>query len=383
MVKRGKYKPETVTRKQLSRRAREEKQQKALYISAAIFAVIILLVLAIGLYQEFVSKPARPIAEVAGVPIRTDKYEKMLAYYRMNLQSTMSQLQVQLQRLGSSASGQDAIAQYYQQQLQYLQSQLDGAPQRILEDMIDDELIRQEAERVGLSVSDEELQLEIETQFGYDRNPPPPTPTPVTATLPITVTPTPTIAPMTEADFQQRYAETLKTLRENVKFSEQDLRGLFLASLLRQKLEEYLGEQLPESELQVRARHILLTTREEAEAALARLKAGEDFGKVAKELSTDKSTSESGGDLGWFPIGMMDPEFEKVAFNTPPGQISEIVQSSYGFHIIKVEEKDENRALDPAILEQRKQDALESWLAGKRHSDIVKRMLEFATPTAE
>ena len=384
MVKRSKQKPELVTRKQLSRRAKEEKQRRLLYISAAVFTALLLLVLAIGLYQEFVSKPATPVAQVAGVPIRTDRYEKMLTYRKLNLESSISQLQAQLQQLAaSSTSSQDFIVQYYQQQLQYAQSQLENAPQQVLEDTIDDELIRQETQQLGLSVSAEELQQEIESQFGYDRNPPTPTPTPITATLPVTITPTPTIAPMTEADVQQRYGEVLQTLKERVKFSEAEFRDLFLASLLRQKLEKYLGDQLPTSEAQVHARHMLFKTQEEAEAALARLKAGEDFATVAKELSTDTSTSESGGDLGWFPVGMMDPDFEKVAFNTPPGQVSEIVQTSYGFHIIKVEEKDDNRPLDAAPLEERKQGALEAWLGGKRNSDSVKRLLQFATPQAQ
>jgi len=78
--------------------------------------------------------------------------------------------------------------------------------------------------------------------------------------------------------------------------------------------------------------------REQAEEVLKRLRGGEDFSKLAKEFSTDGS-KDKGGDLGWFGHGDMVPEFEKAAYALKPGEISEVVQSKFGFHIIKVEEK--------------------------------------------
>jgi len=379
MTKKSRDKSSAPTRKQLSKRARDERLRKQLYIAAIVFVAAIVLVLAIGLYTELVVKPARPVARVAGVPIRTDAYEKRLAYRRFSLESSLSQLQAQVAMLGSS-SGNEFLVQYYQQQLQYLNSELDNAPQQVLSEMIDEELIRQEAERLGLTVSDAEVQREIELQFGFDRNPPTPTPTPITATLPITVTPTPTTAPMTEAEFLESFNDYVATIKKSANFGEQDLRDLFRASLLAQKLQEYLGDQLPTTALQVHARHILLQSQEDAEAALARLKAGEDFAKVAEELSTDESTKTNGGDLGWFPQGQMDADFEKVAFNTPVGQISDIFQTSYGYHIIKVEERDENRPLDTYVLEQMKGEALSNWLEEKRATTVIEQYLPFESP---
>jgi len=374
-----------LTRKQLSRKAKEERQQRFLYFGAALLAVLVLGVLGIGLYQEYVAKPAQPVARVAGVPIRDDRYRKMVAYRELNLQNTLTQLQTQLQRANPDDKNQEFIIQYYQQQIESTQKQLEQAPELVLNEMIDDELIRQEAERLGISVSDEEVQSEIEKQFGYDRNPPTPTPTPITATASITLTPTPTTAPMTEEDFQESYANVVAQLEEKVKFSEQDIRDLFRAGLLRDKLEQHLADQVPTSGPQVHACHILLKTEEDAKKALARLKAGEDFATVATEMTTDEGTRESGGDLGWFPQGRMVPEFEKAAFNTPVGKISDIVQTNFGFHIIKVEERDENREFDPDILAEKRRGVLDKWLEEKRGSEEdIERFLKFgsATPPA-
>jgi len=74
-----------------------------------------------------------------------------------------------------------------------------------------------------------------------------------------------------------------------------------------------------------------------ARVALDRLRNGEDFAKVAREMSEDEGTAARGGDLGWIVKGIMVKPFEAAAFKLRPGEISGIVQTGYGFHIIKVE----------------------------------------------
>lgn len=98
---------------------------------------------------------------------------------------------------------------------------------------------------------------------------------------------------------------------------------------------------------QVRASHILLSTQGKTEAdvekvaqdVLQRAKAGEDFAALARQYSDDPGSKENGGDLDYFSRGRMVPEFEQAAFNTPPGQITDLVKSQFGFHIIKVVDK--------------------------------------------
>jgi peptidyl-prolyl cis-trans isomerase C len=99
--------------------------------------------------------------------------------------------------------------------------------------------------------------------------------------------------------------------------------------------DEKIAEMKPEQE--VHARHILVATENEAKEIVERLKKGDDFAAVAKEKSRDASAE--GGDLGFFPRGQMLKPFEDAAFALDVGEISEPVQTQFGWHVIKVEEK--------------------------------------------
>jgi len=137
--------------------------------------------------------------------------------------------------------------------------------------------------------------------------------------------------------------------------------------------DEAAKAQKPEEE--VHARHILVPTEAEALAAEKRVKAGEDFAKVADEVSKDPGSK--GGDLGWFTKDRMVPEFADAAFKMQPGQVSDPVKSQFGYHIIKLEGK-RQREFPP--MDQVK-DQLEHFVAQKAQSEAIIKLRESAKIT--
>jgi len=128
------------------------------------------------------------------------------------------------------------------------------------------------------------------------------------------------------------------------------------------------------SEEEVRARHILVETEEEAKAILEQIKGGADFAEVAKEKSKDPSAQEGGGDLGYFAKGQMVPEFTEVAFKMFPGQLSNPVKTQFGWHIIKLEDK-RNRQPPPfdVVKEQ-----IYNFVARRAQAEFVAQLRETA-----
>lgn len=107
---------------------------------------------------------------------------------------------------------------------------------------------------------------------------------------------------------------------------------------IRARYDKEMAETKPVNE--VKASHILVKTKEEAEAIIKDLDAGKKFEDIAKEKSTDPGSGANGGDLGYFGPGQMVPEFEAAAFALNVGEYTKTpVQSQFGFHIIKVDDK--------------------------------------------
>jgi peptidyl-prolyl cis-trans isomerase C len=104
-----------------------------------------------------------------------------------------------------------------------------------------------------------------------------------------------------------------------------------------------------EPQEEVHARHVLVATEESAEAVKAEIEAGRPFEEVAMEKSTDPSAQQNGGDLGFFSRGMMVKPFEDAAFAMEAGEVSDPIQSDFGWHVIRVEEK---RQSQPPAMEE-------------------------------
>ncbi len=385
MAKKRKKKAKELTKKELRFSRKAQRQKRMILVGAAAVSVVIVVLLIFGYYQEYMVKPRAPVAMVGEVPIRMNIYQKMVRYYRSNLRNQLAVLQDQLDRLDPNDQSSEFIVQYYQQQVEQLQTQLGDTETlglQVLDDLIDDELIRQEAIGRGIAVTSEEVQLEIETQFGYERNPPTPTPTPIITATQV-ITPTPTVTPVTLDRFQEMYATTLEALNERAGFSEADFRDIFEAMLYRDKLQEAMGQEVPTIADQVHARQIQVTGEEQAQAIMTlldesideasatdairvllaeegvkteeeiraekdpqelstQLTESEDpFALLAQNFSKDTSNKDAGGDLGWFSKGTMVLEFEEAAFSTPAGEIGGPVETQFGWHIILVHETSE------------------------------------------
>jgi parvulin-like peptidyl-prolyl isomerase len=411
--------PKELTRKQLSRRAKDEQTRRYLLYGTGLVIGLVVLVLAYGLLDQYYLQPHRPVASVNGTTISHMEYNKRLVYREWDFNQYLQQLNQQRAFYANDPS-QDYLVQLIDQQISSLQNQIISLPSTTLDELIDELIVSQEAQKRGIVVTAEEIQSHLEEQFGYNPNPPTPVPTtaitqaatitattvtttvtpsvtatatptttapitvsapaltptnPLTVTTPITATPQPTTAPMTKEQFVQTMNLWLASAQQNAGFTEADLRQIIKAAILREKLQTAIGDTVPTTVEQVHARHILLKTQAEAQAALDRLKGGEDFATLAKELSQDSASKESGGDLGWFPKGMMLPEFETAAFSLPVGQLSEIIQSQAGFHIILVLEHESSRELDATALSTARNKAIDDWFSAQRASPDIKRFI--------
>ncbi|HOA36205.1 MAG TPA: peptidylprolyl isomerase [Bacillota bacterium] len=193
-----------------------------------------------------------------------------------------------------------------------------------LDDLIVERLILQEGKKRGISVSNEEIDAEIDIIVG---------------------------------EYYMGNEENLKLDLESRGIPMDFIRNNFRVNIMLEKIvtgdleiteteaREYFEENREDFDIpeQVRARHILVDTEEEALEIISRLENGEDFAGIAKESSKDTGSKEQGGDLGFFPRGEMVKEFEETAFNLEVGGRSAPVKTSYGYHVIEKLEHKEGR----------------------------------------
>jgi foldase protein PrsA len=226
---------------------------------------------------------------------------------------------------------------------------LDGG--QTLSSMIDEELVRQAAEAAGIEVTDADIDAQIEEIRGQFA---------------------------TEDEFLSTlamYGMTVEGLEEQMT-AEVRLKKLLepQVDVTEEELQAYYDENAAsfEEPEQVKASHILVATKEEAERLRLELAGGADFAALAKEKSLDTASVEAGGDLGFFAKGVMEEAFETAAFALEVGQLSEPVETSNGFHIIQATEK---KAAYRPTFEEKKED-IRTTLANEELSTLTPTWLE-------
>jgi parvulin-like peptidyl-prolyl isomerase len=310
------------------------------------------------------------------------------------------------------------MSYYLGQQVQQYEQQLSASNagqlgQVIVNRMVEDALIAQEAQKRGITASDAEINKYMQEKiFAFYANgtpTPAPSPTPfststlsptqlalvpptatptelptqpndvltataaaaptsiptqpaanTTPTPAITATPARTLTPFTLDGYNTLLA---KYLKDGSKYgiTQDDIKSFLRGFILRDKLTEALSTDVKSTQDQVWARHILVADLATANTVEKRLKAGESFEALAKELSTDTGSKDKGGDLGWFAKGKMVKEFEDAAWAMKIGAISDPIKSQFGYHIIQVLGH-EVRPLAQSDIDTLKADKLTAWI---------------------
>jgi tetratricopeptide (TPR) repeat protein len=152
-------------------------------------------------------------------------------------------------------------------------------------------------------------------------------------------------------------------------------RALLKDELLVQKMISKVREEVkvtPDDLREVKASHILVTTEAEAKALLQRIKKGENFSALAKKYSQDPGSGSRGGDLGYFSTGAMVEPFEKAAFSLKAGEVSGVVKTGFGYHIIKLTDSrlrkfpGAEKDIEKAALAMKQQTAFQKWVSEQR-----------------
>ena len=172
------------------------------------------------------------------------------------------------------------------------------------------------------------------------------------------------------ATVKEQYGEGYEAALAQSNLTEEMLKTNIRFTLLQQKAtedvevtDEEIQKYYDQASQELNARHILVADEATANEIIEKINAGEDFAELAKEFSTDPGSGQQGGDLGWFTVGTMVPEFNDAAYALKVDEISKPVQTQHGFHIIQVKEK---RAVkDYGTLEEKKEEIRESIVATK------------------
>ncbi len=222
------------------------------------------------------------------------------------------------------------------------QEKLKEARGQILDVMIEQTLVEQAAEEAGVEVTDEEVDQYMDEMAA-------------------------------EAGGEEALLAKLEAWGETYEGAKREVK----AQLFGMAMMERVVSDVPESAEQVHARHILVDTAEEARHIHAQLEAGADFIALARAHSQDTSTRDNGGDLGYFPRGILiASEVEEAAFSLQPGQYSDVVMSPLGYHIVQVVERDPDRSISPENQQLLRERAVQDWIEELWTQAEVERFIE-------
>ena len=401
------------TRKHLARAAREARQRQIILIATIIVSVLVVGVIGYGVVDQTVLRPRQAVARVGDRNITRGDFVNYARYQRLQLVLQYQQVGQALQFFGSDPQS----AAYFQQQQQQIQSELSDSAtlgRTVIDRLIDDILVRQEAARRGITVSADEVDKALKAFYAFYPNGTP-TPTPTATTEPTdipptidatvvvrltaapTLTPTATFTPTATATITptatpgpsptatatqtatvtatpyttQGYATVVTNYEANIKkqtgISDTDLRTILESKLYRDKVQAAMQAALPTTADEVHARHILAADLTTAMAIEATLKNGGDFVALAAKFSSDTANKNNAGDLGWFGKGELDPAIDTVAFTQTIGVYSAPIkaQSGAGYHIIQVLERGQHKLSATALTNQRSS-VLQNWFDSQR-----------------
>ena len=373
-----------LTRRQLARRDREIRTQKIMTASAIGVGVVIFLILVYGIVTEVFIKARRPAAQVGDVTITAREFRVRQAYERwmtqleiFQYQSYLSELSTQQLDLTTSTvtetleapldldDGTSVLIEQLQAQVSSLQTQLSpdfagSYGKQVLDVMVEEELLRQEAAVRGITVSEDEIMQRTELMLGYDRDA-------STDVLTDTETLTDTLA-LPQQDFPDLYQQFKTNVLEVTRFAEEDFQAMMAAQLFRERLQTELAEDIEQVQDQVETLIYTLPTEEAAEALRSELNAeGADPQALVEELNADDDSLTSAYSMPWLPEGylssFLDVEIERVAFNTPVGTASPVVLVPDGQYFVVYVLGHEERELSTDVLASLEQQAYSDWLA--------------------
>lgn len=387
------------TKKQQRISQKEAEQKKLLITIAAIIGALIGIILLIGMIDALFITPNKVVATVGEEKITVREYQTQTRYMRWQLLQQFVQINQIMQLFGDY----DGTQQTQMNQIGELLESKELLGAEVLNSMIEERIIRMEAERLEISVSDEDIEAKLHEGFSYyPEGTPTPAEMPTTAALPTLnatqltlITPTPTSEPtqpvedteesvedpLVEEDvasepeltptpytfelYEQNYADYLDNL-ELAGVNEAAFLEIQRSVIMREELYDTLTADVPATEEQVWARHILVANETDALSVVGQLRSDQMlFEDLALLLSQDTTSAERGGDLGWFGRGVMVPEFEQVAFSLEVGEISDPVKSEFGYHIIQVIAHDVV-PISSQRQTQLKDEVFQNWLASQQ-----------------